>query len=114
MLRVPRFLGCRTFQGLALAGAPLANWLRVSRFQGRLALAGAPRKLGRPELGRQGRRLSYRDQAPPLANGGILRSAIGHSVKALAACHGSPNVAIRSIRHTNSTGFSSIFGSRRP
>jgi len=44
----------------------------------------------------------------------ILRSAIGHSVKALAACHGSPNVAIRSIPHTNSTRFSSIFGSRRP
>ena len=52
--------------------------------------------------------------SPKRTDDGILRSAIGHSVKALAACHGSPNVAIRSIPHTNSTRFSSIFGSRRP
>jgi hypothetical protein len=31
----------------------------------------------------------------------------------LRAYHGSPNVAIRSMPHTNSTRFSSIFGSRR-
>ena len=30
-----------------------------------------------------------------------------------ASGHGSPNVAIRSMPHTNSTRFSSIFGSRR-
>ena len=86
--------GCRGSRGGSRSPAHLANW-------------------GDRNLGAKRRRLNYRDERL-LANGGILRSAIGHSVKALAACHGSPNVAIRSIPHTNSTRFSSIFGSRRP
>jgi hypothetical protein len=54
--------------------------------------------------------------SPKRIDDGISRSvmlAIGHSVKVSAAGQGSPNVAIRSMPHTNNTRFSSIFGSRR-
>ena len=53
---------------------------------------------------------------PPVRRAGHLhsREAATRAMHVTATAYGFPNVAMRSIRHSNSTRFSSIAGSRSP